>query len=260
MFLDRCGYTEIRDALNRGGYTTKRGKSFGKNSLHEILRNEKYTGVYIYNRSAARSANGTFNRHAQKDEAEIIRLENAVPAIIDQTDFQMVQELFRIRQHKGARHKAKEEYLLTGKIICGKFGSAYAGNHRKAYPRHAAYTSYKCTRKNNAIRCDSKEIRREDIEETILNILADQLFDDRMLPRLEKEYAAFLQKQGSADAELYQRLKSRHNELSRQIDNIVSAIMNIGSTALSDKLQELEQQRAQIQMQLRACPHKLKVV
>ena len=33
------------DKLNDLGYKTKRGNKFGKNSLHGILSNEKYTGV-----------------------------------------------------------------------------------------------------------------------------------------------------------------------------------------------------------------------
>lgn len=45
MFADGYGYSEIIDRLNAHGYKTKRGKMFGKNSLYEILSNEKYTGV-----------------------------------------------------------------------------------------------------------------------------------------------------------------------------------------------------------------------
>lgn len=45
-------YSQIIEELNRRGVRTRRGRKFGRNSLHEILRNEKYTGVYIYRRSA----------------------------------------------------------------------------------------------------------------------------------------------------------------------------------------------------------------
>lgn len=49
LYLQGYGYSEIISELNKQGYKTKRNKSFGKGSLYEILRNEKYTGVYIYN-------------------------------------------------------------------------------------------------------------------------------------------------------------------------------------------------------------------
>ena len=256
MFLEGRGYSEIRDKLNSGGFTTKRGNTFGKNSLHEILRNEKYTGVYTYNRSAAKSVDGKFNRHAHKDAGEIIRLEGAVPKLIDKEKFQRVQDTFQKRIHKGAQHKAKEPYLLTGKILCGKCGSAYVGNRRKAYDGHIGYTSYRCGRKNNAIRCDSKEIRKEDIERAVLRVLSERLFDDRLLPRLETEYAAFLRRQGGSDAEEYERLGKCHRELGRQIDNVVKVVMNTGSAALAEKLQELEQQRAQVEYNLGEVEHR----
>lgn len=250
MFLEGEGYTAIRDALNQDGYRTKRGNPFGKNSIHEILRNEKYTGVYIYNKTAAKSARGTYNRYRQKDDADIIRLEDAVPPLISKEDFARVQEIFRARQHKGARQKAIEPYLLSGKVVCGKCGSAYVGNHRKAYPSHPAYSSYKCTRKNNAIRCDSKEIRREDLEQTVLRVLSENLFDDRLLPRLEAAYADFLAKQDSQENQEYHQLEQTHRALSKKIDNIVNVIADTGSQALVDKLRELEQQRAQAELRL----------
>ena len=250
MFLEGEGYTAIRDALNRNGYRTKRGNPFGKNSIHEILRNEKYTGIYIYNKTAAKSAKGTYNRHRQKDNADITRLENAVPSLISKEDFARVQEIFRARQHKGARQKAIEPYLLSGKVVCGKCGSAYVGNHRKAYPSHPASSSYKCTRKNNAIRCDSKEIQREDLEQTVLRVLSENLFDDRLLPRLEAAYADFLAKQDSQANQEYHQLEQAHRALSKKIDNIVNVIADTGSQALVDKLHELEQQRAQAELRL----------
>ena len=54
LYLEGAGYTEILNELNERGYRTKRGNPFGKNSLYEILRNEKYVGTYIYNKSAAK--------------------------------------------------------------------------------------------------------------------------------------------------------------------------------------------------------------
>ena len=47
LYLEDVGYARIVDELNSRGYTTRRGQPFGKNSIYDILRNEKYTGVYI---------------------------------------------------------------------------------------------------------------------------------------------------------------------------------------------------------------------
>lgn len=36
--------------INSNGYKTRTGKMFELNSLNIILKNEKYTGVYIFNK------------------------------------------------------------------------------------------------------------------------------------------------------------------------------------------------------------------
>ena len=55
MYADGYGYTAIADRLNSLGYEPKRGGRFGKNSLGSILDNEKYTGVYVFNKSAPKN-------------------------------------------------------------------------------------------------------------------------------------------------------------------------------------------------------------
>jgi len=39
----------IASELNSQGYRTKGGKEFSKNSIYEILINEKYKGTYVFN-------------------------------------------------------------------------------------------------------------------------------------------------------------------------------------------------------------------
>ena len=41
-------YGDIINTLNELGYKTVRNKPFSKNSITEMLRNKKYTGVYIF--------------------------------------------------------------------------------------------------------------------------------------------------------------------------------------------------------------------
>ena len=243
MFVEEKGYTEIRNALNSRGLTTKRGQMFGKNSIHEIVRNEKYTGVYIYNKTAAKSIDGKMNRHRSKDEDEIIRVEGAVPAIISTELFEQAQELLKHRQHKGARFKARETYLLSGKIVCGECGAAFAGNHRKAYANHPEYTSYRCTRKNNAVVCRNKEVNRDEVESLVLRTLADKVFDERLVERLEAEYRDYIVERDKDTASEMALLAQSIKDFDRQINNIVTVMAQTGSAALAKKLKELERLR-----------------
>ena len=78
MYLDGKGYTEIARALAEKGYKTKLGRNFSKVSLHDILRNEKYIGIYTFNKVTKKS-DGTRNSHGKPSE-ELIRIENAIPS------------------------------------------------------------------------------------------------------------------------------------------------------------------------------------
>jgi site-specific DNA recombinase len=54
--LAGMSYGAIADKLNILGRKTKRGRPFGKNSIYEILRNEKYCGTYVFNETPKRVA------------------------------------------------------------------------------------------------------------------------------------------------------------------------------------------------------------
>lgn len=250
MYIEGAGYTKIINTLNQKGYRTKRGKPFGKNSLYEVLRNEKYCGIYVYNKSAAKDARGKMNRHAFKNDSEIIRVPDAIPAIITQEEFEQAQAKMAQRRHRSARHKAKQIYLLSGKITCGVCGSAYAGNFRKARPGHPAYASYRCTKRNGATRCHNKEIRSETLDRTVLDTLSNHLFDEALLPELYRRYADFAaEKNAEADNQL-PALRKQLETVQRGIDNIVGVITQTGSAALADHLRSLEQQKAGLEIQI----------
>ena len=46
--LKRESRTKLIEELRRAGIKGKRGKPLGYPSIYEILRNEKYTGTYLY--------------------------------------------------------------------------------------------------------------------------------------------------------------------------------------------------------------------
>ena len=73
-------YMEIAAYLNGIGARTRRGQGFTKNSFHDLFKNEKYKGVYVYNRAAPKTS-GKRNNHLNKSAEDIIRIEG-VPQIL----------------------------------------------------------------------------------------------------------------------------------------------------------------------------------
>lgn len=138
------GYTQSQmvNELNERGYKTKLGSSFRSNSIQSILSNEKYTGVYIYNRSAKRDAFGKRNSHASKDESEIVKIQGGMPQIISREVFEQAQAVMNSRRKSPGTNKAKENYLLSGLIKCGCCGRHYQGNRRRGKNK-PMYVSYR---------------------------------------------------------------------------------------------------------------------
>ena len=221
-YLEGAGYSAIIDELNGKGFRTKRGVEFGKNSLYEILRNEKYCGVYTYNISVAKNADGKFNRHRKKSEEDIIRVENGVPEITSKEDFEKVQQKMAERKRKTAAYKAKQEYLLSGKLVCGECGCTYAGNSRKANATHPLYVSYRCTKKNGQIRCKNPEVRRDSIEGYLLKMLADKVFDEKVLPEVIRHYNDFAASKNTEALSTIATIKEKISEKDQGIANIVN--------------------------------------
>ena len=247
MRADGYCYGAIRDALNSKGFKTKEGNSFGKNSLYSILRNEKYTGVYVYNLRSSKNADGTFNSHSYKEESEIIRTEGAVPQIITPELFNTVQELMDERRQTQGKDTIKYQYLLTGKVRCGICGSTFSARTRKPRKGHGGSSAYICQKKNHSVKCSNSEIKCQAIEAFVLETLADFIFDEEKIPLILSRYQEYLEEKDSGKAESLKRMKKELSSLDRQIENIVSVIANTGSDALLSKLKSLESAKATLE-------------
>ncbi|HEX2938729.1 MAG TPA: recombinase family protein [Ruminiclostridium sp.] len=57
LYTQGYGYRKIIEKLNARALKTKTGKPFGKNSIAEILRNEKYIGRYVFNKRLNKGSN-----------------------------------------------------------------------------------------------------------------------------------------------------------------------------------------------------------
>ena len=87
---------------------------------------------------------GTRNTHS-KDLANAIRIEDALPAIIDRDLFDIVQKrMAQNKRQQGGRPATKREYPLRSKVFCAECKSAMTiSTSRKEY------YYYRCTGKND---------------------------------------------------------------------------------------------------------------
>lgn len=173
------GYGYIRNYLNRNGYRHSDGRKFTA-SFYDILRNRKYTGEYIYNKTM-RNHNGGRNNHAQRPENEIIRVKGGMPQIIDEETFKKVQQILDERKMK-KKYKRKKygKYLLSGLIKCGYCHHRYEANKQQS--PYGMYITYRCDKK---VDCpDSKGINAQYLEDYLHNLFAWCLFNPQNTVKL----------------------------------------------------------------------------
>lgn len=247
MFNEGNGYMSIVNELNRQGYKTKTGIAFGKNSLHNIVRNEKYIGVYIFNKLVSKDMDGKRNGNAYKPDDEIIRIEDAVSPIISKEEFEMAKRKIDSRKGTRASNRAKEIYLLSGKIACGECRSAYAGNKKMTGRNKKLHVTYRCTGRQMKHTCSNKEIRREYIEAFVLDMLAQYVFNDKIIPKIASEYRKYQINKNSDIVKTRDKLSKRLSELKKEINNLVGLVTRTGSTALAEKLTEIEKEKIEVE-------------
>ena len=251
MYVKGYSYSNIIDKLNELGYKTKRGNKFGKNSLYGILSNEKYTGVYVFNKTQRKGVNGKRNGHKQKSDEEIIKVEGGMPQIISKEVFEEAQIMMSKRKKAPGSHKATTQYLLTGIIKCGECGYAMQGNKRKDKYNND-YISYRCGCRKQKRNCNNREIKRDLLEEFILKELEEKVLSDEKIPYIAKELNSKLQSNKVENEQLFDNISLKLDKTNKEIENILNAIMSgIINDTLKNKLSELENIKLNLEIEMK---------
>jgi site-specific DNA recombinase len=249
MYARGDSYGKIVAELNRRGWMTRRGNLYSKITLIGILRNEKYTGTYIYNRAISKSPDGKRNNWRSKPDDEIIRIPGGMPAIISQETWELVSQRIVANRNKGARNKARRNYLLSGKIFCGKCGSPFVGNTMRMRGHEYAY--YECSAKKRRRDCQIRGIRADFIEEKVLERLYNELFAPKRIEKAADEIIQYMQSRNSDLPARIAELRQQMLKNKREINNIVDAIASgLNSDSLRVRLLFLERVKDDIQSRL----------
>ena len=234
-------YRQIIDGLNADGIKTKHGNAFGSNSLHDLLHNEKYIGVLTYGAAPYRE-DGTRNTHG-KEGKDVIRIEDAVPAIVDKELFDAVQKrMAGNKRQQGGRPPKNRDYPLKGKVYCGhcKAAMTISTSQQK-------YNYYRCTGKKRLHNCDAPPISADELEKIVADALLKMLGTPEQtegLIKILRDQARHIQ--DGAVSKL-QSMLDREKEINAQLDNAVSAVLNgLNSPALTKKITALEEEKTML--------------
>ncbi|KAF0225834.1 MAG: hypothetical protein FD179_1178 [Erysipelotrichaceae bacterium] len=202
LYADGKGYMDIALKLNTLGMKTKIGSAFGKNSIADILLNEKYLGIYIFNkRLSKKSGNRVF-----KPDEEIIRIDNILPIIISKDLWDKASQ--RRQKRINSKHKESREYFFSGKMRCGECGGAYTGagyvHSKKSYNYY-----YKCVQKKRSHTCANLDVNASSIEKIILEYIKTKYLSSDELEQIGPMIKKILTQQSSEAKNLRKPLETQ---------------------------------------------------
>lgn len=237
-YLEGVSYKEICEDLKNNGFKTKTGKDFKLNSIHDILRNEKYTGVYIYGYGARSKIRGCPGEN-------MIKIENGMPKIIEKSTFDLVQEKMKGRRFMGNTYKAKHDYLLSGLIKCGQCGNKYVGSAKSK-----TRIVYECSGKRTT-NCTNSYVRKETIETAVFNKLKDIFCNEDNLLTITEKFNKFYNKLYCETENDRKEAENELAEINNKINNINNAIINgFYNSSMNEQSKQLEKEKEIIETKL----------
>lgn len=249
MTLDGFTRAEIINVLTEKGYTRNskkgQGKTFVGTSIDNILRNERYTGEYDFH----------YNKGTRSKPIDgIIRVKNEFPQIIEKETFESVQKILATRKHRQPIN-AEENYLLTGKIICGECQAQYNGMRCKRHGK--MYVYYKCVNqssyKNGQTQkeyCHNNSIQKDLIEKAVIDELKRVVFNEKFIEQVYFQYNEFIKSQ-SVDNSMIEMLKNKLQEIDESIANFLSVISSgYSSPTILEKIKQLEKEKEETKLKL----------
>lgn len=202
------------------------GKPFAQNTIYNILKNEKYSGIYRFG-----------------DDV----FDNTYPAIVSSDIYNRVRK--RVDLNKYGRRSTQLVYLLRFKLKCGYCGmpmSAETGTAKDGSKRNY----YKCLGRKRHNGCKKSSVRKDVFEnfilDNILKVLSSQKHIASMVDALYN-----LQERQSNNNTVLNSLIEEKIQVESSLSNIMKAVeQGVINTTTNKRMKELESQLEDIDKQI----------
>lgn len=224
MFEDCASGKQIKtiiEELKKNG-VLNRGKPFSKNTVYFLLSNEKYTGICHHN-----------------DEIYT----NIYPRIIPDEIFSLVSK--KIADNRYGKHNPNVYYLLRNRLFCGYCGkpvNSETGTSKSGEVKRY----YKCSGKRIDKSCPSNPIRKELIEQIVLDVTYAALSSDENISLLADKITAEYERKNN-DKTMLNYLTSELVKTEKAIQNILSAMeQGVFTNSTKERLEQLENRKTEL--------------
>lgn len=227
-----CGETAamICEDFSRRGIKTAAGTEILPKTVYKMLRNIKYIGLYVYGD---------------------IRIPNFHERLISDELFEEAQRKLSMNAKGKSKRRRKDsvEYLLTGKLFCGKCKSPMIGE--SGHGRHGdVHHYYKCSgRKNLRNGCNMETFRQSELEEAIIRITQHDVLTDEVIDYLITRVLRIQEEE--AEDPVIKGMEKSLKDTQKKISNIMAAIeAGIFTPTTKDRLTELETEKDRIRAEI----------
>ena len=237
LYADNYSLKYLQDYTKSIGASTRQGKSFGITSIARMLRNDFYIGVLRYN--------------AQGHEPIIVY--DIIPPIIDKVLWDRVQK--RHKSHNYVRpRKRKDLYSLTGKIICGKCKKHFFGIRSASVQRGKKYDYkyYVCSTSKTYSECSCKRVRKDFLEETVLNEIKKNILNEKAIYQIANEIIAKLGENPDNQKAKLKELKKELSTVKSQISELLElrSLRLVNNAYVAEHMAKYEERAKELDIQI----------
>lgn len=210
--------------LDRRGVTYK-GKPFVRSTVYNILKNEKYAGIYHFNGQV---------------------IENMFPQIVPTDIFEKVRA--KVQKNHYGKRSTETVYLLRNKLKCGYCGQSVNAECGTSQNGEKKYY-YKCLgRKHNS--CKKSVIRKDILEKLVLDKIVSELNRPQIMNAIVANLMQMQEQQAKEASALNMILKEKR-QTDTALNNLMAAIeQGIISNTTNKRLHELESKQEELERQM----------
>lgn len=209
-------WEQLRNNFNR---------PFQASAMTLLLKNRKYIGDYCYGDTI---------------------IPGGVPALVEKDVFERVQRRMEANKKSPGRAKAKEEYLLSGKVFCGTCGGHMVGECGKSR-NGTFYYYYKCINAKHGHTCKRKALKRDWLERAVVVETVTKVLTDEVIDRVADAIIAI---QGQENP-MIPSIKEQLRVCDKGLKNLLKAIeAGIFTPTTKERMEELERQKDELNISL----------
>ena len=202
------------------------GKPFGRSTVYNILKNEKYAGIYRFKGQV---------------------FENMYPQIVPSEIFEKVRA--KIEKNHYGKRSVQVVYLLRQKMKCGYCGESMIAESGTSQNGEKKYY-YKCYGRKHGNGCTKSVIRKEVIEDIVLDTVVRELNKPQTMNDIVRGLLAEQERQTKESITLNLLLREKR-QTDNALENVMKAIeQGIISNTTNKRLHELESKQEELERQI----------